>query len=253
MRDFTVRTRCVVSGILVAASVIGTHAQSGSPASSREPVDAPLALHDGPLVPGTYAITPFVGTEWDPCPAESGLASAPPCADPSLDDALRFTFEVPDGWAGIEGTLWRADMGNSPPGGAGILFGRGGSLYSDLCATSGGPDMPVGPSVNDFVTALVDHPLLDVTEPVDVTLAGYTGTYLELQAPADVTDCHYFVWEPGIYAQGPDHLWHIWVLDVNGVRVVLRADTYPGTTEEVSAQIQAIMESLRIDSVSATS
>jgi hypothetical protein len=63
-----------------------------------------------------------------------------------------------------------------------------------------------------------------------------------------VTACHYFVWQPGIYAQGPHHQWHVWVLDVDGIRVVVRADTYPGTTAEVRDQIQAILGSLRIDS-----
>ncbi len=87
-----------------------------------------------------------------------------------------------------------------------------------------------------------------MTEPVDVTLGGYAGRYLELQTPTDPSACHYFVWQPGIYAHGPDHLWHIWVLDVDGIRVVVRADTYPGTTAEVRDQIQAILGSLRIDS-----
>ena len=211
-----------------------------------------MAVHDGPLVPGTYSITPFVGTDWDPCLADGLAANPEQCPDPSLDDDIRFTFELPDGWAGIFGTLFRADMANEPPGGAGFTFSRGGQLYSSLCPPESAiPDIPVGPSVDDFVTALVDHPLLDATDPVDVTLGGYSGRYLELQLPSDVTACHHFVWQPGIYAQGPDHLWHIWVLDVDGVRVVIRADTYPGTAPEVLAQIEAIMQSLRIDSASA--
>ena len=58
-------------------------------------------------------------------------------------------------------------------------------LFSDPCADAVVPDIPVGPSVDDFVTALVEHPLLDVTDPVDVTVDGYTGKHLELQAPSD--------------------------------------------------------------------
>lgn len=247
--------RFVLPLILVLAG--GWYFVASSPGGSRfgqapspTPTASPMAVHDGPLVPGTYAIRPFVGTEWDPCLAEGALATAPGCQEPTVDDHLRFTFDVPDGWASIFGTLWRADDGNSPPGGAGIGFFRGGSLYSDLCPpASGMPDIPVGPSVDDFVQALVDHPLLDATEPVDVTLDGYPGRYLELQLPQDVSACNHFVWQPGIYAQGPDHLWHTWVLDVDGVRVVVRADTYPGTTQEVRDQIQAILGSLRIDQV----
>ena len=205
-------------------------------------------------MPGAYTIAPFVGTDWDPCLVDGLAANPEECPDPSLDDHIRFTFDVPEGWAGIGGTLFRADMGNEPPGGAGIAFTRGGQLYSDLCPPESGiPEIAVGPSVDDFVTALVDHPLLDATEPVDVTLAGYSGRYLELQLPSDVTACNHFVWQPGIYAQGPDHLWHVWVLDVDGTRVVVRADTYPGTTQEVRDQIDGILESLRIDATPAPS
>jgi hypothetical protein len=89
-----------------------------------------------------------------------------------------------------------------------------------------------------------------VSSPVDVTLAGYSGKYLELRAPANLTPsgCGYFVWEPGIYAQGPNALWRIWVLDVNGIRVVVRNDSFPGTTPQVQAQLQAIMDSIQIES-----
>ena len=213
-----------------------------------------MAVHDGPLVPGAYTIAPFVGTDWDPC-LVGGLAANPEeCPDPSLDDDIRFTFDVPEGWAGIGGTLFRADMGNEPPGGAGIAFTRGGQLYSELCPPeSGVPEIAVGPSVDDFVTALVD--IRCSTRPSRST-SPWRPTrerYLELQAPSDVTACNHFVWQPGIYAQGPDHLWHVWVLDVDGTRVVVRADTYPGTTQEVREQIDGIMESLRIDATPAPS
>ena len=58
---------------------------------------------------------------------------------------------------------------------------------------------------------------------------------------------HYFVWEPGIYAQGPNALWRIWILNVNGVRVVVRADSFPDTTPQVQAQLKAIVSSIQIE------
>ena len=57
----------------------------------------------------------------------------------------------------------------------------------------------------------------------------------------------YFVWEPGIYAQGPNALWRIWIVDVNGVRVVVRADSFPGTAPQVQAQLAAIVDSIQIE------
>jgi hypothetical protein len=181
------------------------------------------------------------------------------------DNSIRVTVTVPDGWAGLEGGgLVPSVESYSPPGGGGLLFGRGGWLYtvSQVCGGSGpdhptGPNIPTGTTVDEFVTALVDHPDLDVTSPIDVTLGGYSGKYLELRAPANTTTdelgpdpdgCnYYFVWEPGIYAQGPNALWRIWVLDVDGIRVVVRADSFPGTTPQVQAQLQAIVDSIQIE------
>ena len=61
----------------------------------------------------------------------------------------------------------------------------------------------MGPSVDDFANAIADHPLLDATERVDVTLAGDDGKYLDLQVPADLSKCEvYRPWDPGIFAQG---------------------------------------------------
>jgi hypothetical protein len=224
-----------------------TRSLTASPSPSLSP--SPAGIPDGPLAAGTYATQPFSGNA-DLCMGQAG------CTESAADNSIRITLTVPDGWAGIGGTIWRAVENNSPPGGAGLLFSRGPWLYSQPCGGSPGPDIPTGITVDDFVTALVEHPDLDVTSPVDVTLAGHSGKYLELQAPANIAtnqdnpgpgECsYYFVWEPGIYAQGPNHLWHIWVLDVDGVRVVVRSDTYPGTTAEVKAQLTAIVNSIQI-------
>jgi hypothetical protein len=120
-------------------------------------------------------------------------------------------------------------------------------MYSDPCVGED-PDLPVGPTVEDFVDALVTHPALDVGEPVDIMLGGYPGKYLDLQAPADLSDCQYFqAWAPTFYAQGPSNQWHIWVADVDGVRVVIHGSDYPGTAPERSEELRAIVDSMRIE------
>ena len=122
--------------------------------------------------------------------------------------------------------------GNEPPDGAYFGFYRGGKLFSDPCLTDedAEADVPVGPTVDDLVTALVDHPSLDVTDPVDVTLAGYSGTYLDLQVPDDISAVRPTgPWTCHIYAQGPGQRWHMWILDVDGVRVLVETNDYAGT------------------------
>jgi hypothetical protein len=131
-----------------------------------------------------------------------------------------------------------------------VFFWRAARLYSDPCRPEGdaaSADIPVGSSVGDLVTALVDHPSLDVTAPVDVTLAGYSGKYVDLKVPDDISDCDkYRPMDAHIYAQGPGHRWHMWVLDVDGVRVVVETDDYAGTPPRRLAEVQAILDSLVI-------
>ncbi len=250
-----------VGGSSTSASPAPSPTASASPSLSRSPAPSPALFPIGPLTAGSHTIQPFVGPG-GLCTGESSQAG---CIEAGAeDDSIRITLTVPDGWSGLEIGVVPSVEGYSPPDGANLLFMRGGWLYntSQDCGGSHpvvppGPTIPTGTTVDGFVTALVDHPDLDVTSPADVTLGGYTGQYLELRAPANTTTdelgpdpdgCnYYFVWEPGIYAQGPNALWRIWVLDVDGVRLVVRADSFPGTTAEVQAQLQGIVDSIQIE------
>jgi hypothetical protein len=109
----------------------------------------------------------------------------------------------------------------------------------------------VGPTVDDFVGALRTHrKTLDLGEPLDVTIGGYAGTYMDLRGPsaAAYANCPNFqAWAPTFYAQGADNLQHIWVIDVDGVRVVIHGSEFPGTDPNRSAELRAIVETMRID------
>ena len=109
-------------------------------------------------------------------------------------------------------------------------------------------DIPVGPTVDDFATALADHPLLDTTTPIDVTLAGYSGKYMDLQVPRPRgVYLEYEPWDGNIYAQGSGHRWHLWILDVDGQRVVVEATDYAGTSAQDRAELQSIVDSVVIE------
>jgi len=237
-----------------AASASPTPTGFASTAASTPPSTAPrLAVPDGPLAAGTYVSTPFAS--WQRL--NSCMIPPQPGCQESADDSIRVTFTVPDGWAGISGSgVWLAAEKSSAPSGATMGFGRGSWLHSDPCLTAAQiaaddapPDVAVGPSVDEFANALADHPLLDVTDPVPVTLGGHSGKYVDLQLPSDLTGCNtsYFPWEPGIYAQGPSHRWHLWILDVDGVRVVVQTTDYAGTSAQHLAELSAIVESIQIE------
>ena len=147
--------------------------------------------------------------------------------------------------------VWLADKGMDRPDGAGLLVGRGAWLLSDPCTKAEhaiAPDIKVGPTVEDFANAIADHPLLDTTDPVDVTLAGYSGKYIELTVPADISMCEvYRPFDPGLFAQGPGHQWHLWILDVDGLRFVIQSTDYPGTSAKHRSELQAIVVSIKIE------
>ena len=261
----------IAAAAVVVVAIVGINLLPGNRASgcrrpARRRVHRPSLIAEslaisgmfpnGPLAAGGYTIQPFVRHR-GLCMGQAGCTEAG-----AEDDTIRVTLTVPDGWAGIEGIDRSSVESYSPPGGAGLLFGRGGWLYSTRSSVGAGglpdgPTIPTGTTVDEFVTALVDHPDLDVTSPVDVTLGGYSGKYLELRAPANTTMTN---WDPilvgatttscgnpGSTPRGPNALWRIWVLDVDGVRVVVRRDSFPGTTPQVQAQLQAIVDSIQIE------
>ena len=240
-----------------------TPGSTPSPAVTPAPSPSPMTLMEGaeirPLVPGLYVSTPFTepGSDWCfdvPAPFPSIDPSG--CTDTKSDDSIRITFAVPEGWARVYNGVWPEKETSLSPGGAGLNFGRGSWLHADPCLTEeqvqkdgAPPDIEVGPTVDDFATAIEDHPLLDATAPVDVTLGGYSGKYMELRMPADLSGCQtYYPWEPwGIYAQGPSNLWKLWILDVDGIRVVVQTAGYATTSTLHQAELQAIVDSIQIE------
>jgi hypothetical protein len=237
--------------VYVAAACSGAATERSSAPTSSTPAPTPTPSQTIGVIPpeellpaGRYSETPFGPGGTGVCNGQAG------CSETAADDTIRFTFTVPDGWVGGSvHSIYLADGGKAAPGGAGLIFSRGGGLYAEPCGDEPPPNIPVGPTVEDFTNALVDHPKLDVTTPVDVTLAGYSGKYVDLQVPSDISACpaSYFPWEPGIYAQGPGSRWHLWVLDIDGVRVVVQSTDYAGTSPQRQAELRAIVESIQIE------
>jgi hypothetical protein len=234
-------TAAVVIAALLGVRFLGNPINIGTPSQTATPTPKPLPA-EGQLEPGTYRATPFAAAG-----APGVCEGQPGCTESPADNSIAFTVTVPDGWSisGLGG-IW-VDS-NAPPDGAMLIFWRGGWLYEDPCNASGSPSMEVGPTADDFATAIADHPLFDATAPVAVTLGGYSGKYVDISAPADLGQCvgEYRLWDPGIYAQGPEHRWHLWILDVEGTRVVVQTMDYPGTPADRRADLQAMVDSLEI-------
>ena len=249
----------VVSLAVVAGLVGGCNAETGREPAAGDPSTSltqtspspslPM-LDDGPVTPGRYVVVPpAVGwaecSEWAPdCPPE-----------PTHARSLQVEITIPPGWEAAGSTVIvprGLDEGSSEgPDGAGLVMGwttPSAGLNSDPClpVPHMTPDIMVGPTVDEFVDAVLAHPSLKVSDAVDVKPGGYRGQFLQLTAPSDISDCE--AWRPfegGIYAQGRDNLWSIWVIDVDGLRMVVLAEEFAGTPAKDKAELRSMVESIR--------
>ncbi len=186
--------------------------------------------------------------------------------DPDLDPAtpLRVTYDVPtEGWQSWIGAAKPSDTGWVE-----VSITTVSNVVTDGCRDHSWAHPPVGPSVEDLATSLVDLAPYRVTAPEDVSVYGYGGIHLELTVPKDqpFSDNGKFVgcdegklksWVAAIDAgeQGdafygytdPSFTEEIWILDVEGTRLMIEAGRSPGSPPEDLAELRAILDSIRIE------
>jgi hypothetical protein len=239
--------KAALAVLLLLAACDKPAAQAGATPSASSP--AVSYLPEGPITPGTYR---FPLDDLDTCdPALRCPVSSKPGPAPDID------LTVPEGWSGsnefhlVTPTATDTDA----PDGAALVLGwtsYGVALNADPCtpaSVDGGHQVPtidVGPTVDDFVDAVARHPKIVATTARPVTVGGYAGKYFSLKAPHDLGGCqNWRPWDPGFYAQGPDNTWDIWVMDVNGFRVMVVADHFPATSAKVRTQLRQMVSTLR--------
>ena len=205
----------------------------GSEGPTPTPTPTPSSLdgaNDDALAAGTYVTSPF--------PAYP----------------MRFTITFPAGWRAFNEFAFIPDVGRSSDAPDGMAFGlfQIDGLYSDPCFAEGVSDVEVGTTVDDLAAALAEQTAYEVTRTSDVTLAGYAGKRVDLALPSDfgTSSCgheDFVLWPGSPYAQGPGNLWHLWILDVDGMRVVIQSMDYAETPADQQAELQAIVDSIRIE------
>jgi hypothetical protein len=197
----------------------------------------------GRIEPGRYTYVVDNGCDDPACPVE-GRPSSP----------LGLEVTVPAGYETLGGfpviAVDTPNGTNGPDGGALVLgwtsFWVG--LNSDPCLEVGHevPDVTVGPTVDDFVDAVMAQPALDVTEPTGVELGGYQGQFFSLTGPSDISGCdNWRPWDPGFFVQGVDNHWDVWVIDADGFRVMIVNEFFPGTPDDIKSELREMAESIR--------
>ncbi len=163
---------------------------------------------------------------------------------------LAITFTVPDGWDRvlIDGAVWGDGMR--------VVFAVVDNLYVDPCEPNLGlRDPAVGPSVDDLATALGTVPGWEIIEADHDLYFGYPAVRLVLSGPADVTSCpqevarlvHTLGFPGFIEAVAGNERQELWILEVNGARLVINAVSTPENPPADAAELQAILDSIHIE------
>jgi hypothetical protein len=158
---------------------------------------------------------------------------------------VRLTFAVPAGW---EDGGFYVDK----PLAAHVFFDYVTNIYTDSCP-SVLVDPPVGPTVDDLASAWANLPGFHATAPTDITVDGYHGKQVEFTVPDyNKTDCPYGDFKllasgNGVWsAPGPNQHNQLWILDVNGTRLVIVAFVVPDASPQDRADLYAVLASIQI-------
>ena len=251
---------------VVAVVLIGSQLLGAPSNGFGGPGDEPTPTPEASVASSSDESSP-TGTPDDSLAEGPFLVFDPATQSPPFDDGPRITVTISaPGWTAMPefGALLKGD-GLDPPEttGAALLTGDTGGdafyVYGDPCRwESTTPDVPAT-TVDEIVEALAAQPSRDATAPVDVTVGGYAGKHITLHVPNTAPtgaeafqDCDRQTFAsygvegiegPSRNHQGPGQIDEFWVLDVDGVIVILDATYGPATPADLVEEVRAIAES----------
>lgn len=170
-----------------------------------------------------------------------------------------YSVEALEGWSTEDGGFIVSEAGSA----LGISVWDVGQVPSDPChpiKTLADP----GPSVDDLVDALVAQKTRNATKPVDVTIAGHPATFLQWSVPADMVmtgdadfvgcdvqdngHLDFVSWrgdgQGSRYQQMPGQVDRLWVLEVDGHRLLIDATYTLDVPEADRDELQRLVESI---------
>ncbi len=173
------------------------------------------------------------------------------------DFPLTIVFDLPEGWVKRDDAAAIVSVSVSPDemSPEWVEWFIVDNTFADPCRSASGPLVPaVGPSVDDLVTALTNMVGVPAGPVTDVTIDGYSGRSFELATELDADLCDNAPWvELWTFGGGEVHRtlenasMRVWVLDVEGTRLVVVEDAYADATEADRFQGQRIVNSMRFE------
>lgn len=243
--DMNNQRRLALAAVAVAAvsalgyGVMQVETVGQGPSQAPSPSAAQTAAAHFPVFPGP------------PRPVDAGIYRLGP-ESPGPDLPVAITFVVPAGWlscANNAGFLCPAD------GVGGVNIFSVTNVVADPCDETTPRDTPVGPTVDDLVTAVSSLPWAAITPPTDVSVDGFRGKEFEVTAPTrspcvgmDDLAPWATTFTDGMGSLSPGERSRLRILDVQGTRVVIAGYYLPGTTSlQDLAEINAIIDSVRFE------
>jgi hypothetical protein len=209
----------------------------------------------GPVASASPSASPSPGLS--PSPA---AADFPPDGDLAIGrhsmtrGGVRLSISVPtSGWHSEQGYFINNDAGVTPQG-ASFLFWDPSPIgvYSDPCAQKTAP--PAGPSTADLATAVSTVPGTDlVSGPSDVKVGGRDAKHVVFTIPEDLAcgpGFHLWYGEnegQARYATALGSTHRVWIVDVDGTRLFIEAETYKDATPEIEQEVQQIVDSIQFE------
>lgn len=226
-----------------------------------------LTAVGGSVVVGDGSTSPQPVSPVTPSPTVGSVPSGEGAADIAIEpgtyrvpssswSAVDFTIAFPEGWTVQYGTIYHHGPDQELSLEAAVVD----EIFTDACRGAGVP-MGVGPRGQDLVAALRRQPGPATGRPVQTTLGGYPATRVDLRIPQrlDLETCrmadsghlglqvwysepadNYFVLLPGAVAS-------VYVLEVGGERQVFVAQNRTPRSAEARAELQAVLDSIRIE------
>jgi len=215
---------------------------SPTPSPTASPTPTPVTTPAASPTPGTLSVG-----------ASSALAAGTYSAfDPF---PIHMTMAIPDGWSGNVGGPYAIFLKRtSGPGSINVTIFD--DVFADPCHSEKGFLSPrPGSSVDALAAALAKLPNVKPTKAVKGTIGRQTATQLTLTAPTSATcspvvaDGVFPTWElplGAVIGLAPGQQDRVWVLNVDGVRFVIDAQEPVVQNAALHAQIQSILDSIRI-------
>jgi hypothetical protein len=189
---------------------------------------------------------------------EPGVYLVDPDGDPQTGPQVRFTI-AGEGWRAWVGTYKEGTEGQT----VGVTIAEVAEVVADPCRRHTWEDP--GPTVDDLTEALAALPGFEVlAAPREDELAGFAGKRLALRVPdlayesgRGFTACnggYLYGWRaptgrdrsPTRYYQGPGQELDLWVLDVDGSRLLIETTRFPDSPAGDVAELQGILGSLEV-------